>query len=445
MKNSITIFGGTGDLAFRKLIPALYNLEYLCSLEDNFCIIIIGRRDYSIDEYLKIAKSWVQENAKRKFEEEIWNRLSDRILYYKMNISEKAEFEGLSKFYKDQNIVKNIYYYSVAPQLFNIISEGIIEYCDTKNSKVIIEKPFGVDLESAKKLNELLKKNFDNDNIFYIDHYIGKEMIQNIKALRFSNIIFNKIWNKENIENIQITASEELGVGSRAGYYDKSGALKDMIQNHLLQLLSILTMSNEEKDSDPQLEILKSIKLKRKEDIVIGQYEGYTEESNISKDSETETFVAMKIEIDNDLWRGVPIFIRTGKKLASRETKVIIKFKKQGDNPSNLLIIKIQPEEGVYLQINGKKPGNTYDIHQVSMDFCQSCILENRINTPEAYERLILASIRDDNSLFTKWEHIVHSWQFINDVLKKSEGRMFKYKQGSTGPIEIYDLVDWMD
>ena len=342
----------------------------------------------------------------------------------------------------------------MAPSFFITITNGLKRYCSENNAKVIIEKPFGEDLEKAGILNDELAKFFNQDEIYHIDHYLGKEMIQNILSLRFENIIFKGIWNKDFIENVQITAAETVGVGTRASYYDKSGALKDMVQNHLLQVLSLVAMEEPKEEGsrgihESQYNLLSTLKPIEDvhESLVMAQYEGYLQEQNIPADSKTETYAALKLFVDNERWEGVPFFIRTGKKLEKRETQVVVQFKSVGTAPGNVLIIKIQPEEGVYFQFNAKKPGTEQELQPISLDFCQSCILENIINTPEAYERLLDACFREDRALFSQWNQIVESWTFINKLIAKYEEQgspLYTYEKGSKGPKEADNLVDWV-
>ncbi|WP_142415566.1 glucose-6-phosphate dehydrogenase [Hathewaya massiliensis] len=458
MKNkAITIFGGTGDLAYRKLFPALYNLYILGSIDDSYNIIGIGRRDYSKKEYLEHIKSGVKEFARVDYSEHKFNELCKIITYYKMDIEDTEEYKGLIKYYKDRGIFEDhIYYYAVAPRFFIPITKGLQEnQCCLESAKVIVEKPFGEDLKSATYLNEELSKAFSPNNIYHIDHYLGKEMIQNIINIRFSNAIFKGIWNRNFIDNIQINAFETVGVDGRGAYYDKSGALKDMVQNHLFQLLSMVAMEEpKELKSDfikeVQLKVLSEMKNiepnEVDEYIVMGQYEGYREEKNVHKDSKTETYVAMKILIENERWKDVPFYIRTGKKLNKRETEIVVKFKPANEKvEGNVLIIKIQPDEGVYLNFNIKKPGTEDTVQKVSMDFCQSCILENRINTPEAYERLLKACMDSDRSLFSNWEQIVVSWNYANKILESyrlSSNKLYSYKPNTLGPKEADDLLE---
>lgn len=447
---AITIFGGTGDLTYRKLIPGLYNLHAIGKLKENFKIIIPGRRNYTTSKYIEIIKPWIEKYSRKKVTEELFNEFSKRISYFKMNIPETEDYKKLQDFYKKKDIEEHIYYYAVAPAMFLKITKGIKTYLRENKAKVIIEKPFGENLEDATKLNEELSTFFDKNNIFHIDHYLGKEMIQNILSVRFNNAIFKNIWNKDIIESVQITASETVGVESRASYYDKSGAVRDMLQNHLLQVLSIVAMEEPKGDmKKEQLNLLKAIKPCEniEESLILGQYEGYLKEENVSKNSKTETYVALKLEIDNERWKGVPFFIRTGKRMLTRETQVVIKFKSENKAPQNMLVIKIQPTEGIYLKFNVKKPGSVNTLKEVSMDFCQSCILESKINTPEAYERLLYAALKGNKMLFSKWEHIVTSWNYIDDLMKKykeSSSKLYTYPQDSMGPVETNRLTDWI-
>ena len=453
-KTAITLFGGTGDLTYRKLLPALYNLNGLGKLADDFKIVVIGRREYSQADYINIVRNWVKEHARTKFDDEQFESYAKRIIYFKMNMTNEDDYAMLQEFYAREDIQNHVYYFAVAPSFFMTITNGLKKHCSENNAKVIIEKPFGEDLEKAGLLNNELEKFFNQDEIYHIDHYLGKEMIQNILSLRFKNIIFKGIWNKDFIENVQITAAETVGVGTRASYYDKSGALKDMVQNHLLQVLSLVAMeepkgTESSRIHESQYNLLSALKPIEdvRDSLVMGQYEGYLQEENIPADSKTETYAALKLYVDNERWQGVPFFIRTGKKMDSRETQVVVQFKAVGDVPGNVLIIRIQPDEGVYVQFNAKKPGTEKELQQISLDFCQSCILENRINTPEAYERLLDACFKGDRSLFSQWDQIVASWTFVNDLIAKYEEQgspLYTYEQGSKGPKEADELVNWV-
>lgn len=453
MSRGIVIFGGTGDLAYRKLYPALYNLHVLGNLDDDFKIVGVGRRGYSEEEYIGIIKKWTEEFSRMKYTEKDFEDFKDRISYVKMDMSNIADYISLIKLLEKKNLRKEmIYYYAVSPELFAPITNGlrVSNYCSL-DSKVIVEKPFGKTLDSAKDIYEDLKKGFKEENIYHIDHYLGKEMIINIMTLRFENAIFSGVWNKDYIESIEINAFEEVGVGSRAGYYDKNGALADMIQNHLFQIMSIVAMEKPEDSStksikDAQSEVFRSLKKIGENDIdeylKMAQYRGYRDEPNVDPNSSTETYVELKVNIDNDRWRGVPFYLRTGKRLDRRESEVVVNFKKTSERASrNNLVIKIQPDEGVNLRFNIKKPGNdNHQIEEVAMNFCQSCILENRENTPEAYERLINSAIESDKSLFSTWEQIVLSWNFVGDLVenyRKNSNRLYFYDQGANAPVEF--------
>ncbi len=321
------------------------------------------------------------------------------------------------------------------------------------NSKVIIEKPFGNDLESSQKINDTLTKLFDESNIFRIDHYVAKEMVQNISSIRFTNEIFKNIWNHDSIENIQISANEIVGVEGRGSYYDSTGALKDMFQNHILQIVSIVTMAEPDDSSASSIHyqqerILNNLVIDDYEkDVVFGQYTsnedtlGYTQESSVDSNSKTETFVALKLGINLPEWQSTPIYVRTGKRMHERDTRISIVFKSENDKPQNVLIIKVQPEEGVYLQFNIKKPGQTYETQTVTMDFCQSCDYVNRINTPEAYERLLNAAMQGDHSLFTSFKQVEASWSFVETIINKSSKMIHDYQSYTSGPKASHDLL----
>lgn len=454
MANSaITFFGGSGDLTYRKLLPAFYNLQALNKLDDDFQIISLGRRDYTTEQYLDIAKKWIQEHARKQYDEETFEAFSKRLTYFKMDISKEEEYARLQAFYEEKQIEKHIYYYAVAPDLFLPITKALQKYSSKNQAKVIIEKPFGEDLENATQLNSVLAEFFGQNDIFHIDHYLGKEMIQNISALRFQNAVFNGIWNKDFIESIEITAAEKEGVGTRAGYYDKAGAMKDMVQNHLLQVLTIVAMeepsSNKAEDiHQEQIKVLKSLAPIEnvKDNLIMAQYEGYLEEANIAENSQTESFVALKLFIDNERWKNVPFYIRTGKKMEHRETWVVVRFKAIGQASPNLLILKIQPDEGVQFQFNIKRPGVLNKLEEVCM--AQSQTTGARNNTPEAYERLLSACMEEDRSLFSNWEQIVLSWNYVDELLKNykdAEGKLYTYAQGTMGPKEIEAWTEWYD
>lgn len=455
ISTNITIFGGTGDLTFRKLIPALYIMRRTGKLAADARIVIIGRREYDDEAYRTVAKDWAKQFSRLPYTEQDWQEFAEKIRYYRMNFSDPAAYAGLAAFYAQEKIGAHVFYFAVAPAFFGTITEGLKTLPHLAGSKVIIEKPFGETLESARVLNGELEGFFGADNIYRIDHYLGKEMIRNIQTIRFANPIFSHVWNSAAIESVEISALEDVGVETRGGYYDAAGALKDMVQNHLFQILSILAMERPaEFTSDAmhaeQLRVLRALRPASAEaltdTLVLGQYEGYREEPLVAPASRTETFAALRLFIDNKRWQDTPFYIRTGKKTGTRQTEVAITFRRLLPNTEpDVLIVKIQPTEGVYLQFNIKRPGDTEEIVPAKMDFCQNCILEHHINTPEAYERLLTACLNRERAWFSQWDQIELSWNYI-ETLKalaaQADLPVYPYTAGRRGPAEAYALPE---
>ena len=333
-EKTFTIFGGTGDLTFRKLLPALYNMEAADKEGLSTQIVIVGRRDYTSETYRDLAREWVEKFARLAYTVDVYERFSRRIIYYRMDITEEESYEGLNEFYKKIEAKEHIFYFAVAPRFFAGIVSGLKHIRGACEGKVVIEKPFGEDLLAAKSLNRTMEAFFTPENIYRIDHYLGKEMVRNIQTIRFANPIFQNVWNAEYIDCIQISALEEVGVETRGGYYDHSGALKDMMQNHLFQILTIVAMERPqgpavEEMHQEQMKVLAALKAPEEiaENMVLGQYEGYRQEPSVKEDSVTETYAAVRLFIDNDRWKGMPFYIRTGKKLGKREMQVAVVFK----------------------------------------------------------------------------------------------------------------------
>jgi glucose-6-phosphate 1-dehydrogenase len=435
MKNVlITIFGATGNLMYKKLLPAFYHLKLNNRLPENTKIICIGRKDFTTESYIKDAKPRVNGNVD-------WNVLEDNIVYYKMEMTNQSEYLVLNE-YINQNcephLDAKIFYLSTAPNFFPIIAKGISEAgLVSKNdsiSRVIFEKPFGDDLTSAKKYNELMNQYFDESQIYRIDHYLGKEMIRNILVVRFANRVFEDIWNNKGIESVKIIVKETEGILSRGEYYDAAGALRDMVQSHMMQMISLIAMEppmNFEADDlrDEKVKVIDKLSCCPidAKNIMIGQYKGYLEEKNVNPHSITETFVFIKAMIDNERWRGVPFYLMTGKKLDEKKSEIIITFKdnssvnkkwKPGSIMKNKLIIRVAPNDGISFQINTKLPGLQMDVAPTIMDYCHSCQAVG--NLPEAYERLILDMIEGNTIQFTRWDEIESSWKFIDDMKNKS-------------------------
>ena len=460
-----TIFGGTGNLAYNKLIPAFYQLYKEGRMKDNVSIVAVGRRDKDSKTYRKEAREIL--SKKKGFDQGIYDRFEDLIHYFKMDFTTVDDYENLYHYMNQTDADHNgsgnrIFYLATSPLDFPFISTQLKEHklLDTEGfTRAVFEKPFGYDLMSATGINDTVSHIFGEPNIYRIDHYLGKEMIQNINMVRFSNQIFSSVWNKENIDNVQITVKESVGVQERGGYYDQSGALRDMVQNHLLQILALVAMeppSQYDTDHirDEKVKVIKNLKFEsdfsNKDHLVFGQYEGYTEETKVDPDSSTETFVAMKVFVDSERFEGVPFYLRTGKALDGREAEVIIEFKINEFNKAfhdtakpNLLIIKIQPEEGIYFRINTKEPRSENTLMSVSMDYCQSCNIYYR--SPEAYERLLLDIMNGDATLFTRWDEVESAWKLVSNLVGHSEEKkayMTSYKIGSDGPREAHELIE---
>lgn len=456
MKKTFVIFGATGDLTKRKLLPAFYNLQAENRLPETFEIIAVGRRDFDSELYREKAAEHVKNHSRNKPRPEIWNKLREKIRYLKMNFTKETEYPQLFEALRGTELA--IFYFAVAPEHFETITVNLKNKLPKDfGVRVVIEKPFGHDLPSAASLNKLLSDSFGEENIYRIDHYLGKEMTQNIHFIRFANTIFEPLWNKDFIEQVQIISSETIGVEDRGNYYERAGALSDMFQSHLLQLLSLIAMEKPENlDTetvrDKKVEILSALRPLTPEEaenyLVFGQYSGdgnipaYREERNVSETSETETFLALRLFLNSERWRGVPFYIMTGKRLPVKKTEIIIQFKKfpspYDEDLHNLLVFKIQPEEGVYLRFNAKKMGVTDEIVPVKMDFCQNCHIE--LNSPEAYERLLDDAIKGDSARFTRWDEIEHSWRFVQG-LKEHKSKLHFYPPFTWGPEGAWEMI----
>ena len=467
------LFGGTGDLTFRKLLPALYNLQKTDRLPTRFRVLIIGRRPYTSESYHEQMRSWIEGNARFRIDEESYQRFCEKVEYFQMDFNVPDGYgplrERLNTLDPDRS-AQRVYYFAVSPASFVVIAQDLAKAgLATQNPQdlIIIEKPFGDDLQTASEINEVLETVFVPSNIYRIDHYLAKEMVQNVLAIRFANVIFEGIWNRDYIDNIQISAAETVGVETRGNYYDHTGAIKDMVQNHLLQILSLVTMEKPLDESarsihDAQYAVLAKVRFPQGEELgsslVVGQYtvareseenRSYRHEEKVDSQSMTETYAALKLEVDTPRFKDVPIYIRTGKRMHKRSTEIAITFKKSfyhGEQAKNdVLLIKVQPDEGVYFRFNIKKPGQEYSLQSVFMDFCQSCIYENRINTPEAYERLLFAAFAEDSSLFTSWDIAKNNWQFIEDLnreMPRQNVQLYFYESFDDGPVQAREMLE---
>lgn len=475
----LVIFGGTGDLTNRKLMPALYNLVLDQLLPEHFAVVSVGRRDKSEEEYRNDIYSSVKKHSRNKLDETTWNKLQEMIHYYQFDFTNLDGFSGLKDYLDqlDQKYVtggNRVFYLAVAPEYFETIVQGLqsSEMASKEDtwSRLIIEKPFGKDLKTARKLNNKILEVFPERDIYRIDHYLGKEMIQNIMVLRFCNSIFESIWNNKFIDNIQISLTEKLGVGTRGGYYEHSGAMRDMIQNHIIQILSMVAMEppiNLKTDSirtekQKVLEAIEDITPEfLRDNVVFGQYgpgiidgspvPGYREEMNVPKNSVTETFVALKLHVNNFRWAGTPFYIRTGKRLGKSSAEIVVQFKDlpnvlyfkdQEIQEPNLLVLRIQPNVGVFFQFNTKDFNSHHGIVPTQMD--TSSFSPTQGNTPEAYERLIHDILRGDATLFSRWDEVEAAWTVADQLIQYREQKKHvfpNYDAGSMGPVRAFELL----
>jgi glucose-6-phosphate 1-dehydrogenase len=455
------IFGGTGDLTSRKLVPALYNLYIDGRMPTHFQIVAMGRTQYSNDAFRDVLLKDIKQFSRKRVGQappETWEEFAKHIFFQVSDINNPQTYQEqadrIAEFGKICSGEPNVVYYlAVAPRFFNTIAENISKFklaANPEKARIVIEKPFGHDLESARQLNQLLGGVFSEQQIYRIDHYLGKETVQNILALRFSNSIFEPLWNRNYIDHIQISVSEQLGVGSRGGYYDESGALRDMIQNHILQLLCLVAMEpptsfQADEVRNKKVDVLHSMRKFSSEDVkknaVRGQYSkgwmegkelpGYREEPGVAPDSNTETFAAIKFHIDNWRWHGVPFYLRTGKRMHQSSSVIMIQFK---DVPhlifpseaiegwqQNRLIISIQPEMSVRLQIQAKRPGLDMTLNPVDMIFDYNGTYTG--DTPEAYETLLLDTMLGDQTLFMRGDQVEAAWDLVMPILNAWGGK----------------------
>ena len=474
----MAIFGASGDLTARKLIPALYNLGLDNLLPAEFRLLGYGRKPLAEAEFRSLAEAAIRQYSRRPLRAEIWNRLAPNLSYYAGDYTNPDDFRGLaSRMHAlEQDLgrdVQRLFYVSTPPTVFNPILEnigasGLARYHlnSPLASKVIIEKPFGHDLASAQTLNATLAKVFAESQVYRIDHYLGKETVQDLIVQRFANSIFEPIWNREFVDCVQIAVAEDIGVGGRGGYYDKSGALRDMIQNHVMQLVSLVAMEppvslDPESIRDEKVKVLRAIRpLDLKwdgGDVVRARYQkglvggekvpAYTSEPEIPADSTTETYAALRLSINNWRWKGVPFYVCSGKRLARRVSEIAIIFKRppgilftegdQFDVAANTMVIRIQPDEGVTMLLNAKIPGLETRTQPVKMHFRYATTFGS--NTPEAYERLILDAMIGDGTLFIRGDETEASWRVITPVLEywqdSGERGLETYVAGSWGPL----------
>ena len=478
----LVIFGGTGYQSHRKLYPAVYNLFLSGELPENFAVVAVGRRNKTIEEFRNDVEQAIHRFSRpNNGSPAQLDKALSMFYYYRLDIYNADGYSRLGRYLSEVDKVhgtngNRIFYLAVAPEHFqpiveNLKAAGMVLNDGASWQRLVIEKPFGSDLNSAIMLNEAINRVFGEQHIYRIDHYLGKEMLQNIMAIRFANALFEPLWYNKYIDHVQIISSETVGVENRVAYIEKAGALRDMLQNHMLQLLMLTAMEppailDNNSIRDEKVKVLKSLSEMTSEkvlrQVVRGQYgrgqidgkmvPGYREEKGISPSSDTETFIAMKVEVENIRWGGVPFYLLTGKRLPVKFTEIVIQFvslpevlyfkELRGLKP-NTLHIRIQPTEGVELYFNTKKPGIRNEIIQVGMDFCQNCDVD--AVSPDAYERLLLDVMKGDSTLFTRWDEVEYAWRFVDRIARawKEEKPIFpNYPASTWGPYEARKLIE---
>ncbi len=486
---ALVIFGATGDLTHRKLIPALYNLLHDQYLPSNFVIVGVSRTPLTDEKFREGLLAAIRQHSRRPISDDLWSSFAKNVFYQPLDASKPEDFVALRK--RLETLCKStlpkdsaeqfnyLYYLATSPSHFGLIATnlkkaGLVE--DPKTSDratvLVVEKPFGHDIASARELNRVLRASFAESQIYRIDHYLGKETVQNILVFRFANGIFEPLWNRNFVDHIQISVCENIGVGSRAGYFDQAGIMRDIVQNHLLQMLSLLCIEPPNSLSDPdgirdeKVKVLKSLRRFTPENInentVRAQYSrgfvdgsqvaGYLEEKGVNPKSQTETFVALKMEIDNWRWHGVPIYVRAGKRLPKRITEITVYFRgaptslfagRSVELEQNVLAIQVQPNEGISLKIFSKPPGPRLRVRPVVMDFNYGHSFG--VSSADAYERLILDAMKGDPTLFTRDDEIEEAWSLLEPVFNSWSSDhpppMYEHAAGTWGPSAAAGLL----
>ena len=476
--SSLVIFGVTGDLSRKKLMPAVYDLANRGLLPPGFALVGFARREWTNEDFMKVVHDSVKEYARTEFNEDVWTQLAEGIRFVQGSFDDAASFQLLkdtvAQLDRERGTMGNhAFYLAIPPKAFPQVTEqlrrsGLAEQTDGQWRRVVIEKPFGSDLQTARELNAVVESVFPPDSVFRIDHYLGKETVQNILAVRFANQLYEPIWNANYVDHVQITMAEDIGVGGRAGYYDGIGAARDVIQNHLLQLLALTAMeepiSFDAADLRTEKEkVLASVRLP--DDLATGtargQYAGgwqggenvlgFLDEDGMDPESITETYAALRLTIENRRWSGVPFYLRAGKRLGRRVTEIAVVFKrapqhlfgKGNSTPlgANALVIRVQPDEGVTIRFGSKVPGAGMQVRDVTMDFGYGHAFTEA--SPEAYERLILDVLLGDPPLFPRHEEVELSWKILDPIEEfwAEQGQPEQYRPGTWGPASADELL----
>jgi glucose-6-phosphate 1-dehydrogenase len=479
----LVLFGVTGDLARKKIMPAIYDLANRGLLPPGFALVGFARREWADQDFAKLVHDSVRDYARTEFREEVWQQLASGIRFVAGDLTSDESFDELKRVVDELDLTRgtqgnHAFYLSIPPNLFpTVISQ--LKRCGLADSnpsvgsekswrRVVVEKPFGHDLASAQELNKIVGEVFPSGSVFRIDHYLGKETVQNMLAIRFANAMYEPIWNANYVDHVQITMAEDIGIAGRAGYYDGIGAARDVIQNHLLQLVALTAM---EEPTSFEASAVRIEKEKVLNAIVIpadiaahtarGQYsagwqggqevKGYLEEDGVNPDSTTETFAAIRIDIDNRRWAGVPFYLRAGKRLGRRVTEVAVVFKRAPHLPfsesttqelsNNALVFRIQPDEGLTVRFGSKVPGTALEVRDVNMDFAYGASFTE--DSPEAYERLILDVLLGDPPLFPRHEEVESQWRILDPILEfwAEHGKPDQYVAGGWGPQSAYEMM----
>ena len=471
--NCIVIFGASGDLTHRKLIPALYNLYKIGRLSENFSVLGVARSELNDETFREKMREALIHNEETT--PDTLDAFCSHLYYQSVNTSDAQDYGKLvprldELHDKYKTCGNTLYYMSTPPSLYGVIPECLAAHgLNTEEygwKRIIVEKPFGYDEKTAQALDVQIHRFFEEHQIYRIDHYLGKETVQNLLVLRFSNGWFEPLWNRNFIDYVEITGAESIGVEERGGYYDGSGAMRDMFQNHLLQVLAMVAMEppaiiNANSMRDEVAKVMHSLRPLTAEDmehnLVLGQYtaaeingkmeNGYLEEKGVPADSRTETYIALRCEIENWRWAGVPFYVRTGKRLPARVTEIVIHFKTtphpvfSQNAPENKLIIRIQPDEAISMRFGLKKPGAGFEAKEVSMDFRYADLADEQVLT--AYERLLLDAMKGDATLFARTDAVHAAWKFVQPILdyKANGGRIHEYEAGTWGPVAADKLI----
>lgn len=468
---NLVIFGAKGDLTRRKLLPSLYHLEKYGYIADETRILGVGRADWSKNDYQDIAHQALTDFMSEPVDEAVWDKLKQRLDFFKLDVNDTEDFPNL-KAELNPNLV-SIFYFAIHPNAFETICDGLaFAHLQHEPNRIVMEKPLGTDLKSSQEINDGVAKHFKESQVYRIDHYLGKEPVLNLLALRFANSIFTSIWDRTSIESVQITVAEQVGIEGRWGYFDKAGEMRDMIQNHLLQVLSIIAMSppaslNADDIRAQKVAVLKALRPitvnNIRENVVRGQYTagfingvkvpGYLEEEGANETSDTDTFVAIKVNIDNWRWADVPFYLRAGKRMPAKCAEIVIYFKRQAINifgqsnaelPQNKLTIRLQPDEGVDVEILNKVPGletNT-QLQSTKLDLS----FAKAFNQPiaDAYERLLLEIMRGNQTLFVHRDEVEAAWKWIDGIIdawRTDSDAPKSYPAGTWGPVSSVTLI----